>query len=362
MQKLTKLLIDFQKIPKRKRNRTFMEISGYPHYENVCSNILKFFFETKNEHNLNDLLIKSLLQTSELEIDTESVCENVIVEREIATLKKNRLDLLIETDEFIIGIENKIFHFLHNDLSDYSKTIDNKAKISQKKPLKVVLSLRKVNNSKIQENNFINITYPDFFENIKNNLGDYILTSNSDYLIHLRGFMTTINNLNGNNMENKELNLFFEKNAETIIELTSEFNKYRNEIFGKIHQLNDLIDKEKYASKSECQWIYDKRCLVHDYLISDEYQVSVDTYINLDGWEIQLFGRNSKSMEYIFSTMCSNSEFLGKSFENYKVLGNRLIFAKFEIIEIEMVAETLIDLLGRIEKYKEENNTTQQQI
>jgi len=359
MQKITKLLIDFQKIPKRNRNRTFMEISGYPHYENVCSNILKFFFESKNEHNLNDLLLKSLLQTSELEIDSDYACENVIVEREITTLKKNRLDLLIETDEFIIGIENKIFHFLHNDLSDYSKTIDNIAKISNKKPLKIVLSLGKVNNSKIQENNFVNITYPDFFKNIQNNLGDYILTSNNDYLMHLKGFMTTINNLNGNNMENKELNLFFEQNTETILELTSEFDKYKSEIFGKIHQLNDLLDKDKYAPEVNRQWIYDKRCLVHDYIISDEYQVSVDTYINLDGWEILLFGRNSKSTDYIFNIMCNNSEFMGKSFENYKISGKRLIIAKFKISEIEMVAETLIDLLGRIEKYKE-NNTTQQ--
>lgn len=362
MQKIVKLLIDFQRISKRKRLRTFMEISGYPHYENVCSNILKFFFQTNNEHNLSDLLLKSLIQTCELEIDTDYEFRNVIVKREIPTLKKNRLDLLIETDEFVIGIENKIFHFLHNDLSDYSNTIDNKAKLTKKKTIKIVLSLGKVNNSKIQENEFINITYPDFFKNIQNNLGDYILTSNSDYLTHLKGFMTTLNNLSGNNMENKELNLFFEQNAKTISELTSEFDKYKSEIFGKIYQLNELIEKDKYASKAEKQWIYDKRCLVHDYLISNEYRVSVDTYINLNGWEIQLFGRNPKSTEFIFNVMFRSIDSIGKSIENYRIAkGNRLIFAEFKISEIEMVADTLIELLGRIEKYKE-NNTTQQSM
>ena len=51
IQYISKLLVDFQRIPKRKRNRTFMEISGYPHYENVCNNILKFNINPKNEHN-----------------------------------------------------------------------------------------------------------------------------------------------------------------------------------------------------------------------------------------------------------------------------------------------------------------------
>jgi len=170
--------------------------------------------------------------------------------------------------------------------------------------------------------------------------------------------MTTINNLNGNNMENKELNLFFEQNSKTILELTSEFDKYKSEIFGIIYQLNDLLDKDKYAPEATKQWIYDKHCLVHDYIISDECQVSVDTYINLDGWEIQLFGRNSKSRDYIFNEMCNNSGFLGNSLENYRIEGNRLIFAKFKLAEVENVAQALIVLLERIERYKE-NNTTQ---
>jgi len=357
---ITKLLIDFQKIPKRIRNRTFMEISGYPHYENVCSNILKFYFETENEHNLNDLLLKSLLQSSKCEIDDEYTFENITVEREIATIQNNRLDLLIETDEYIIGIENKIFHFLHNDLTDYSETIDNKAKIKKKKSLKIVLSLNKLNSSKVKENDFINVTYSCFFENIQNNLGNYILTGHNDYLIYLKGFITTMNNLNGNNMENKELNLFFEQNAKTIIELISEFNKYQNEIYAKVYQLKELVHKDKFASRAIKQWIYDKHCLVHDYLIND-FQVSVDTCVSLDGWEIQLFGRNNKSSDFIFNEMCNNSEFLGKPIDEFRIEGNRLIFADFKVGNIEGVAETLIDLLKRIEKYLE-NNTTQQKI
>ena len=61
--KARKLLEEFTKIgvlPKRKE--TFMTISGYPHYENVVSNILKFFFED-NEHGMKNLWVRSLLET-----------------------------------------------------------------------------------------------------------------------------------------------------------------------------------------------------------------------------------------------------------------------------------------------------------
>ena len=58
------LVEEFKRLPKLSQsNPTYMEIAGYPHYENVCSNVLSFFFDTKQSHDLNDLVIKSLLDT-----------------------------------------------------------------------------------------------------------------------------------------------------------------------------------------------------------------------------------------------------------------------------------------------------------
>lgn len=62
IQSMEKLLKDFQALPKVKQNRTVMQVSGYPHYENVCSNILAFFFDPEEEHGLNDLLLQSLFK------------------------------------------------------------------------------------------------------------------------------------------------------------------------------------------------------------------------------------------------------------------------------------------------------------
>jgi len=67
--------------------KTFMQVTGYPHFENVCSNILAFFFNPKEEHNLNDLFIWSLLETTGEEMMTN--VDTVVIERGFCTSNNN---------------------------------------------------------------------------------------------------------------------------------------------------------------------------------------------------------------------------------------------------------------------------------
>ena len=61
------LLLDrLQKLPRRvERPRTFMEIGGYAHSENVCSNLLAFFFDPGAPHGLGSLFLDALLDSSD---------------------------------------------------------------------------------------------------------------------------------------------------------------------------------------------------------------------------------------------------------------------------------------------------------
>lgn len=54
-------------------NPSIFEIAGYPHYENVCSNILVFFLQPDAAHGLKDLCLKSLLQLVGCEDEQASV-------------------------------------------------------------------------------------------------------------------------------------------------------------------------------------------------------------------------------------------------------------------------------------------------
>ena len=226
---LTKILLEFQKVPKSARARTFLEISGYPHYENVCSNILQFYLDPHNEHGLKDLVLNSLIQLADKDFHFECDFEKIEVDREMQTLSGNRLDLLITTENYVIGIENKVFHFLNNDLEDYSKTVRNKE--GQKKAINIILSLNRLSKEKDIEranaHNFKTITYEDLFKNIRKNIGNYLSHSKPTYFIYLVDFMKSIENLKPSTMDNKKLWKFFHDNMENVQELTNLFNSYK---------------------------------------------------------------------------------------------------------------------------------------
>ena len=362
LNEITRLLLDFQKMPRPKRTRTFLEISGYPHYENVCSNILKFYLEPNNEHGLKDLILNSLVQLADKDFKIDCDFEQVEVHRELQTLAGNRLDLLIETENYVIGIENKIYHFLNNDLNDYSQTVLSYCGQNDKKPINIILSLYKLSSQqdieKARADNFINITYENLFSNIKKNIGSYLSHSNPTYSIYLTDFMKSIQNLKPATMENKVLWNFFRDNSEIVQELTDKFSEYKNFVFSKTDKLKEFLPKEEFAPTAIKQWIWDGRkededciALVHDYKIL-EFEISVDSSIDMNGWRIELFGRNQASNDYMFNKMCADINFLQKPFDQYEK-NERLIIERFETeIELEKVATTLKDLLTRIEKYK----------
>lgn len=50
----------YNKIPVKEK--TFMDVSGYPNYENVCSNILAFYLKPSEEHNFDALVVNSFIK------------------------------------------------------------------------------------------------------------------------------------------------------------------------------------------------------------------------------------------------------------------------------------------------------------
>ena len=97
--KYLELLHDFESLPDSKNSESIFDIAGYPHYENVSSNILAFYLNPNNEHGLGDLLFSSLMN---LAGGIEIQQGNVQVSREVSTNKGGRLDIVIETDNQII--------------------------------------------------------------------------------------------------------------------------------------------------------------------------------------------------------------------------------------------------------------------
>jgi hypothetical protein len=117
--------------------KTFMEILRVHNREVPFANLLAFFFNPKEKHELNTLFIDALLETRFTHLGkNESVeispripvydANSIKVAVEVTTSEIIRIDILITSNTFTICIEFKINHDLNNPLDDYKKFVNDK--------------------------------------------------------------------------------------------------------------------------------------------------------------------------------------------------------------------------------------------
>lgn len=299
LQNLLKLYEMHEKITQSKP--TFMQISGYPHFENVCSNILQFYFNPENCHGLKLMLLFALM-TSIQKIPDIQYFQDVIVEREYPTDKNNRIDLLIRTNKYVIGIENKIYSGIHNDLIDYSNTIDKIGNTDGKETIKIVLSIRDESSYVASTaSGFINITYENFINSVEQYLGKYVSNSDNIYLLYFLDFIRTLKAIYGGITMDSTKITFFKENKNKIMSLISETISLKNELRRITTDLGNLIDSselEKKYSGGVRKWFYRENDNIMDTLVYDvtgihgiDKTIAIDVTLDLDGWTISSFIR-----------------------------------------------------------------------
>lgn len=249
MTDLQKLIDDFNALKIKERSgMTFLEIAKCPHLENVWSNILAFYLNPNNEHNLFDLILNSLFETADKKVAINNF-KNIRVRTEYPTELGNRIDIVIFADTFVLGIENKVGATLYNDLEDYSNTIEDLAKPQNIPVYKIVLSKYRNNAT----NGFINITYSDLIKNIKKNIGGFTAYSDTKYLIFLLDFLKNIeNNINSQSMvDNLEVINFFHNNIDKVNRLLEYHNKFNSDLIQKLNTIHSSVKQDEIKSLSK---------------------------------------------------------------------------------------------------------------
>ncbi len=125
---------------------TFLDIAGFPHYENVISNIYAYYLDKDNSHGFDDLFLNALINaikkkasdSFEPKLKYLDDWNEWAVSRE-ETVEGKRIDILLtetsgDRETFII-IENKVFAELYNPLDIYWSVSKSRRKLG------VVLSL-----------------------------------------------------------------------------------------------------------------------------------------------------------------------------------------------------------------------------
>ncbi|MEZ8695336.1 PD-(D/E)XK nuclease family protein, partial [Vibrio splendidus] len=122
---------------------TIFSIGSKGYYENPTTDILAFFLDDKAAHGLGTLVLEALITSLPKSINDIDCSLSLPPEREVQTQKGKRLDLLLESDEWVMVIENKIYHEKNNPFSEYENFVykQNSQRFQGKKKFLVILSL-----------------------------------------------------------------------------------------------------------------------------------------------------------------------------------------------------------------------------
>lgn len=290
MNEYLSLLLKYQALPKVCRTVTFMEIAGYPHYENVCSNILKFYFDPAAEHGLGSLLLKAFIKMAsqnraakgELEIS-----EKVIIAREYPAADEKRIDLVIEAESFILGIENKIYHWEANDFTIYSSTLE--ALGNGKAVIKAILCLKIDPAQAAPKGGFHRYTYRELWSHVRDSLGHHIARANPKWTTYLNDFMETTSKLAGETQAEKEVTDFFITHHDCIERLLEDRQRLLNRVSATVRSIEGSLqafpETQKYLGR---RWIYLNTCLASHFKIKGA-TIGLDLAGDLRGWKVTFF-------------------------------------------------------------------------
>lgn len=263
-----------------------MEIAGYPHYENVCSNILAFFMDPEESHGLGTLVLDALAIAGNIAAADERVGGNVSVEREVVTHAGNRIDILITSDDHDILIENKIYAAVNNPFDDYATHLDKIAGARRKD--KILLTLNPT--SEGRDRGFRNLTHEELVGHIRSLLGHYVSGADARHLTMFLDFLNTLENLRKGTRMNQEFVKFLAERSDDIESLSTDLQQFRNELEEKAKSLQSLVDAShpSVIGNGVGPWST-LSCGIHHLInIADDpaLQASIRTSISPHGWEI----------------------------------------------------------------------------
>jgi hypothetical protein len=249
--------------------KLFLEVIERNTREVTYSKLLAFLLHSDNSHYFGDLFVRSLIQAylqSLKSIDysffknksdtidklsrlLESEIETTEYSTEVKTSTENTgkfIDIIINSDFFVICIENKIYASLDNDLEEYSLYLEKGEYLNKDLKIKIVLSLFRItdekSNNKMKNSNFINVTYKSFFEIIELNIGSYLNEKNQYFWQVVHDFKRTISNLYERNrpMDRQTIDFFIHHWGE-IVELNKNKKKFEEHIQGSLDLIKSLI-------------------------------------------------------------------------------------------------------------------------
>lgn len=274
------IMHDFARLPQTNKERTMLEICRYPRnrFEEVCSRILAFFLDPNAEHGLADLWVTALLEAVGRP-ELHDYRQDVSVRTEEWADGK-RIDLIVEADDYVVVIENKITASVYNPLDVYKEYVERTYR--DKKAVLLVLSMKPLLDLRnIMGNDFKRCSYGDLFAAVNRHIGDYILNANQKYTTLMFDFIKTINNMS--NLKSTAEQEFFGKNRAEIEKMIERYNQFRADM-GAIQAEQVALLKEMVAKSTNSGdwWVWEGGDLGFSFN-NDTHRIGIESWFIDEG-------------------------------------------------------------------------------
>lgn len=208
---LQELLIRLRSLPsvKQKESNIF-SIGARGHYENPISDLLAFFIDPDAGHDLGTLVLEAFLKRLPGSPDISLLTPPG---REVMTSTGNRIDIVLESDTWVMALENKIWHQQNNPFSDYRQHLYHQ--YPDKAHFLVVLSP-----DGTAPSGWFGMSYRQFLNVLSPKLRmAYAASPLNKWLVLLREFILHLESLMNKNSITPETELFVLDNLHSIQEI-----------------------------------------------------------------------------------------------------------------------------------------------
>ena len=352
-----------QQVPKGpERLPTLLEITRYPHYEDVCSNILAFYFDPGKPHGLGTLFLDAIACLGGIE--EQWISGNVEVTREEETKNGKHIDILIRSASHAVLIENKIWHRIDNPFCDYAKHLDS---LEQSHKHKFLLTLNPVEDSTAQECGFENITHEQLVKKIRERLGAHLGRTRRDgdvadtrYLTFMLDFLNTLDNLREGMAMDREFLEFLKSNQDDVESLLVREREFRKELRGKIKELErKMIGYSNHPEVEQWPWSGDREdegyglwdILVHVIEFAEDFRVHIDASVSPHGWVIEIWlrkGADKARLKELLGQLPYEEEEGGRGFVHTTRFGYDE--------DLKNIADSLQDVVSRLADARSSGN------
>jgi hypothetical protein len=340
--------LDKYEIALNEEKWNFFQIAGFPHYENVFSNVFAFLIESE------PLIYQSLLDC--LKMPFFDKVESVI--REDRTVENKRIDITIKATDRIIGIENKIGADLYNDTENYYNYLKSISENEKKELVFIILSKKKIMNAPTK---FINILHIDLANSIKKYYNELSNKMDTRYFVLLKEFVENILYLQrGTMMDEKFIKLLDNKQHRDKIEnIIKNYNAFKKELENKAKELLSCLNVEKlFEKKFVYKDINDIGCfsvivVIENFLAVKNYRITIDICIEYNSFSFNIFDRKERFDENFYKTI---KDILPDYDENY--VRDNGVYYNNEIDDFEILQEKMKEVINNFKNYKKQKHGT----